>query len=222
MAADAADERAARVAAVLGDELAWPSAGGEPVFAEPWQGRAFGLALDLVERSGWGWEPFRQQLIAAVAADPQRPYFESWVIAVETFALDAALVRQTELDHERTDAAAYRTSSAHSTEVEVFPVARPAAEIAAVIGDILHTRRVEALGDPTAWGQIELYRVRSAGDEAPRRGLRAFDRDGVLIADLALTATDADRRTWNELGHRLLGLALDDDGDADGAAVHHR
>jgi len=61
-----------------------PRSNGELVFDAPWQARVFGLTAAVVEtRFGGDREPFRQQLIAAIAADPQRPYWDSWVAALE-------------------------------------------------------------------------------------------------------------------------------------------
>jgi hypothetical protein len=64
-----------------------PRDNGELVFDAPWQARAFGLAAAIVETCFAGdREPFRQQLIAAIAADPTRPYWDSWVTALERLA----------------------------------------------------------------------------------------------------------------------------------------
>ena len=61
-----------------------PRSNGELVFDAPWQARVFGLAAAVVEtRFGGDREPFRQHLIAAIAADPERPYWESWTAALE-------------------------------------------------------------------------------------------------------------------------------------------
>jgi len=61
-----------------------PRDNGEMVFDEPWQARVFGLAAAVVEtRFDGDREPFRQQLIAAIAAAPDRPYWESWTVALE-------------------------------------------------------------------------------------------------------------------------------------------
>ena len=67
---------------------ALPRVNGELAFDAPWQGRALAMAVLLVERSGRPWEDFRDRLIAAIADDPERPYWESWVVALE--ALSAA------------------------------------------------------------------------------------------------------------------------------------
>ncbi len=83
---DVQSDDVARAAALLGGDTAWPAVDGEPVFDEPWQGRAFAMAFDLVDRSGLPWEAFREQLVAAIADNPDRPYYESWVIALERLA----------------------------------------------------------------------------------------------------------------------------------------
>jgi nitrile hydratase accessory protein len=115
-------DEVARAAAVLGGAAAWPSEGGEPVFAEPWEGRAFAMALDVVERSGLPWEEFRRRLVAAIADDPQRPYYESWVVALERLVLDTAAVTAEDLERARSHAAAYRYDEPGVGDIEVFPV----------------------------------------------------------------------------------------------------
>ncbi len=62
-----------------------PRRNGELAFDAPWQGTVFALAAAVVERAfGGDREPFRQQLITAIAAEPARPYWESWTAALET------------------------------------------------------------------------------------------------------------------------------------------
>jgi hypothetical protein len=51
-----------------------PRRNGELAFDAPWQSRVFALAAGVVEnRFGGDWEPFRRRLIAAIAAEPDRP-----------------------------------------------------------------------------------------------------------------------------------------------------
>lgn len=59
------------------------SAEPEQPFDEPWQARAFALAEALFEDGVIEREAFRQGLIAAIAAEPERPYWESWLVALE-------------------------------------------------------------------------------------------------------------------------------------------
>ena len=61
-----------------------PRRNGELAFDAPWQGRVFALAAAVVEQVyGGDREPFRQELIRAIAAEPGRPYWESWTAALE-------------------------------------------------------------------------------------------------------------------------------------------
>lgn len=56
----------------------------EAPFEEPWQGRVFALASAVVETHFAGdREPFRRALVAAIDDDPERPYWESWTVALE-------------------------------------------------------------------------------------------------------------------------------------------
>src|SRR5438270_11482339 len=70
-----------------------PRSNGEVAFEAPWQARAFGLAAAVVETRFHGdREPFRQRLIAAIAADPERPYWESWAAALEDLVTTTGLI----------------------------------------------------------------------------------------------------------------------------------
>ena len=61
-----------------------PRRNGELAFDAPWQSTVLALAIAVIEHAfGGDREPFRQQLIAAIAAQPSRPYWESWTAALE-------------------------------------------------------------------------------------------------------------------------------------------
>jgi len=65
-------------------DLDLPRRNGELAFDAPWQSTVFALAVAVIEHVfGGDREPFRQQLIAAIAAQPGRPYWESWTSALE-------------------------------------------------------------------------------------------------------------------------------------------
>lgn len=75
------------------DRIHVPRRNGELAFDAPWQARVFGLAAALVQsRFDDDWEPFRSRLIAAIAADEARPYWESWTAALEDLLVAADLV----------------------------------------------------------------------------------------------------------------------------------
>ena len=65
-----------------------PRSNGELTFDEPWQGRALAIAIALVERLDLQWDDFRHHLIVAIAADPHRPYWDSWAVALDAFAVE--------------------------------------------------------------------------------------------------------------------------------------
>jgi nitrile hydratase accessory protein len=68
---------------------ALPRSNGELVFAAPWEGRAMAMAIGVVEALDLAWDEFRTRLIAEISADPERPYYESWLQALERLVLDA-------------------------------------------------------------------------------------------------------------------------------------
>ncbi len=67
-----------------------PRANGELVFEEPWQGRALGLGVAVLQETGASWDEFREHLVAAIAERPAHPaeseadaYYGAWLDAVE-------------------------------------------------------------------------------------------------------------------------------------------
>ena len=81
---------------------AMPRKNGELVFTEPWQGRAFGMAVALSEQGAFAWEEFRQELIAQVAAAEQRggrfEYYEIWLATFERLLAAKGLVSGAEVE----------------------------------------------------------------------------------------------------------------------------
>lgn len=76
--------------ACLGAAAPLPRDNGELVFEEPWQGRALGMGVVALQRTGVTWEDFREHLVAAIAARPQRDretaataYYAAWLDALE-------------------------------------------------------------------------------------------------------------------------------------------
>ena len=65
-------------------DLDLPRRNGELAFDALWQSTVFALAAAVIEHAfGGDREPFRKQLIAAIAAQPGRSYWESWTAALE-------------------------------------------------------------------------------------------------------------------------------------------
>ena len=81
---------------------ALPRANGELVFAAPWEGRAFGVAVALSEQGVCPWRAFRDRLVAEIAAaDTARVpsvYYERWLAALEKLSIERGLIIPAELD----------------------------------------------------------------------------------------------------------------------------
>ena len=81
---------------------ALPRKNGELVFEEPWEGRAFGLAVAMNEGGIYDWADFRNRLVEETVADEkhgeQTGYYQRWVRALERLAVDRELVTSSELD----------------------------------------------------------------------------------------------------------------------------
>ena len=73
-----------------------PRKNGELVFAAPWQGRVFGMALALTDHRV-EWEDFRKLLIAEIAAAPDREYYASWVAALERLLVERRVLSDADL-----------------------------------------------------------------------------------------------------------------------------
>jgi cobaltochelatase CobN len=92
----------ARLLAGLDGTAALPRKNGELVFDEPWQGRAFGMAIALHEQGLFAWEEFRQELIARVAAAEARggafEYYEVWLETFEQILSRKGVVTAAEVE----------------------------------------------------------------------------------------------------------------------------
>jgi len=84
--------------ALMEADGAMPRDNGEFVFAAPWEARAVAMAVALVDRLQLPWEEFRSRLVGAIAANPARPYYESWVVALEDLVLHYGLATAAALD----------------------------------------------------------------------------------------------------------------------------
>jgi nitrile hydratase accessory protein len=85
----------------LGAEAPLPRDNGELVFEEPWQGRALGMGVVVLERTGASWAEFRGHLVAAIAGRPHgegeseaNAYYAAWLDALEALLADRELLDQ--------------------------------------------------------------------------------------------------------------------------------
>jgi len=82
-----------------------PRSNGELVFAEPWEGRAFGLVMSLVDGGVVSYDMFREVLIARIGAWEASPptgtqwsYYRCWLEALEQVLDAEALLTGGDLD----------------------------------------------------------------------------------------------------------------------------
>jgi nitrile hydratase accessory protein len=61
------------------------------MFEAPWQARAHAMAVLLIEHLGWDWDRFQFHLIAAIRGDGARPYWESWVCALNALVVESGV-----------------------------------------------------------------------------------------------------------------------------------
>lgn len=67
------------------------------VFAEPWEARIFAIVVALAESGRLPWPDFQTRLAAAIAAEPARPYWSSWLAAALTLLEERRLISPAEL-----------------------------------------------------------------------------------------------------------------------------
>jgi nitrile hydratase accessory protein len=86
-----------------GKDIAAPPS--EPVFAEPWQARAFALAIKLSEHGHFSQREWTNALAGAVRhasagdqIDDGSHYYEHWLTALETLAVAKGLTDKVELN----------------------------------------------------------------------------------------------------------------------------
>ncbi len=79
-----------------------PRSNGELVFAEPWQGRAFGLVMTLTERGVLSYDAFRSALVGRIAAEERSSgtsdYYRCWLSALEQVLTQGAVLDPAELE----------------------------------------------------------------------------------------------------------------------------
>jgi nitrile hydratase accessory protein len=90
-----------------------PRQNGELVFEEPWEARAFGVAIALCRAQGIEWEAFRSRLIDEIGAwEHEWSYYDRWAASLERLVLELGLVQEREVSA-RADQLAHADSHDH-------------------------------------------------------------------------------------------------------------
>jgi hypothetical protein len=171
-----------------------PYRDGEPVFDEPWQGRAMAVAIETVAALGLSWEEFRSRLIAAIDDDPHRSYYDSWLVALDDLVATHDLAAPDAIQAHRMAAAAYRTTEEEIDDLEVFPLAVDEPTLYGLLSTVFED----------GWPSIHFGTlIQGAAFE-----IRAEQRPRLAMLDGYLTI---------DLGHSHLHLCI---GDHRGTAAH--
>ncbi len=100
-----------------------PRSNGELVFAEPWEGRAFGLAMAMVDRGAIDYEAFRARLIARISQwerthrdGEEFSYYRCWLGALEDELAERGLVGPGDVSARSTELAARPAGHDHDHE----------------------------------------------------------------------------------------------------------
>ena len=113
---DAANAPINRPADLPGD-LALPRSNGELIFAEPWQARAFGIAVALNENGAYPWRDFHASLAREIAAhgsgDDADRYYARWLAALETLLAERGILSPAEIAARASDHAAANAHDDH-------------------------------------------------------------------------------------------------------------
>lgn len=90
-----------------------PRSNGELVFAEPWESRAFGMAVTLADAGVFTWDAFRDRLVARIGAweaehggddpalsarSPEFSYYTCWLDALEDLLVDEDALAADDVD----------------------------------------------------------------------------------------------------------------------------
>jgi len=98
-------------ASMLGSGDSPPRSNGELLFRNPWEGRAFAMAIALSKKGHYEWEDFRQRLIQSIGEweanhckdDPSWDYYQRWMLALERLVLSSNMLDEGELDKRTAD-----------------------------------------------------------------------------------------------------------------------
>ena len=83
-------------------DTALPRENGELVFENPWEARAFGIAVALNEQGTYPWRDFSSGLAdeigSAESNDVDSTYYERWLASLERMAIAKGLISEAELE----------------------------------------------------------------------------------------------------------------------------
>ncbi|WP_319457868.1 MULTISPECIES: SH3-like domain-containing protein [unclassified Mycobacterium] len=103
----------ASIDADLEGPISPPRDNGELVFSAPWERRVFGLTVAVCRSGACDWEGFRAGLIARIAHDESRPYWENWAAALQDVLERDAVVTRADIDNRHRELSSRRAGFDH-------------------------------------------------------------------------------------------------------------
>ena len=102
------------------EPIALPRQNGELQFEEPWEARAFGLAVALNAQGTYQWKDFSEGLAneigrAEAHAGGETHYYENWLKTLETLVIEQGLISAEELEA-RAEAQAHHDNHDHDDD----------------------------------------------------------------------------------------------------------
>ena len=79
--------------------LGAPSANGELVFEQPWEGRVLSMAVCLSDSGELGWERFRTRLVGEIGKDAHSAYYVQFLNALQEALVGEGLLAQDEISN---------------------------------------------------------------------------------------------------------------------------
>jgi nitrile hydratase accessory protein len=99
-----------------------------PVFAEPWQAKAFAMTLTLYEQGIFGWDEWARVLSeeirnaqAAGDADLGDTYYEHWLVALERLVTEKGVANPAMLNQQKEQWRQAYLHTPHGEPVELHP-----------------------------------------------------------------------------------------------------
>lgn len=100
------EDLADRIAAEINSPAAIPRRNGEPVFNEPWESRVFGMAIGLCQHGLYGWDEFREHLIADISSADARhedsTYYERFLRVLQRLLVEKQICLDEEIGQRAT------------------------------------------------------------------------------------------------------------------------
>ncbi len=100
-----------------------PRADNEPIFAEPWEARAFAMAVSLNEAGLFTWPQWAEKFAAALKANSEAggclSYYQVWLETLETIIVDKQIADASAVSARKSEWEAAVARTPHGQPIEL-------------------------------------------------------------------------------------------------------